>query len=168
MIRIVFLLIFASLGAKAAESYATDGSVQSAADAYSRAAHLQPLHSAGPDQLRVWMQDYMGRRVTGYIASKRRATKCRTKYHYSDGIMTIDDARCQRVFRWDKKHEAIDLLGRLLSLDGKEWNCPRLDGGGIIIDGVHNGRRITLSVGNPDACNDPESKSVVKLLMALP
>lgn len=168
MIRIAYLLICVSLAASASESYAIDAGVQSAADAYSRAAHLRPLHSGGPDQLRVWMEDYMGGRVTGYIAAKRRATKCLTKYHYADGVMTINDAICQRVFRWDRKQEAISLLSNLLSSAGKEWSCPRLDGGGVIIDGVHDGKRITLSVGNPDACNDPASKSVMKLLMVLP
>ena len=165
---IVCLLLCVSFGAIAAESYALDEGVRSAADAYAHAAHLQALHSGGSDQLRVWTQDYLGRRVTGYIAGKRRATKCFTKYHYSDGIVTISDARCQRVFRWDNKRDAIELLDNLSRSDGKQWSCPMLDGGGVIIDGVYDGKRITLSVGNPGACNDPVSKSVMKLLMILP
>lgn len=168
MNKLACLLICASFAAAASESYTLHESARSGADAYSRAAQLQPLQAAGPDELRVWMLDYMGGHVTGYIASRHRATKCLTKYHYADELVTIDDARCWRVWRWVTKQEAIDLLGTLAELDGKEWNCPRLDGGGVIVDGVHDGKRITLEVGNPDACDDPASRAVMKLLRALP
>lgn len=80
MIGLACLLLCTSFAASAAASYVIGEGVRAHGDAYARAAHLQPLKSSGPDEIRVWTEDYMGRRVTGYVVSNQSAMKCLTSY----------------------------------------------------------------------------------------
>ena len=162
--RFLYFLLFASFGVHAGSSYVLGKDLLSAVDAYSRAANLLPLKDSGPDELRVWGHDYMGRRVTGYVISESAAITCRTKYQYVDGTVKIDHAKCRP---WHRGQDALAELDSISALNGKEWDCPMLDGAGVYIDGVRNGVRFALRVGNPDACEDENSKAVVSLLRKL-
>lgn len=162
--RILYLLLLASFGANAGSSFVIGKDLQSALDAHSRAANLSPLKSSSPDQLRVWGNDYMGRRITGYAISESGALICNTKYTYADGTIEIDRARCRP---WPRGHGALDDMDNLLTLDGRQWDCPMFDGGGFYIEGVRNGKHFALRVSNPDACDDKESAAVINLLRKL-
>jgi hypothetical protein len=167
MMKLIYLVLFASFGANAAEIYATEDSVLSAVNAYSRSADLQPLDSSGADELRIWTRSYMGGRITGYVISAHRAMKCQTNSSYADGSVTIEPTRCHRIWRWHNNKDAIDALDTLSAMSGKEWDCPMDDGGEIYIDGVRSAKRISLRVGNPNFCDDSESKAVANLLQTL-
>lgn len=111
--------------------------------------------------MRVWTRDYMGGRIEGYVLSQSSSIKCQTTSHYSDGVVTIDHAACRP---WHKGGDALEALDALASLDGKSWNCPVFDGGEVFLEGMRNGRRFALRVGNPWACHDARSKAVMGLL----
>jgi hypothetical protein len=159
--KVFWLILFASFGAHAGERYATDGDLLSTMDAYARAANLQPLKRSDGDSLRVWSRDYMLGAIEGYAISEGNAIKCRTTSDYLDGVISIERARCRR---WHKGTVGADVLDGLAALDGRQWNCPLMDGGETYIEGVRNGRRFALRVGNADACDDADSKTVVHLL----
>jgi hypothetical protein len=159
--KFLYLLLFVSFGANAASSYVAGGDLRSAMDAYSHAANLRPLRDSGDDELRIWSRDYMGGRIAGLIIFKGGAIKCQATSHYADGTITVDHAKCRP---WHKGQATLAALDAISLLDGKDWNCPMLDGGEVYIDGVRSGRRFALRVGNPDACSDPDSKVVLDLL----
>ena len=159
--KVFWLILFASFGAHAAERYATDGDLLSTMDAYARAANLQPLKQSDGDSLRVWSRDYMLGAIEGYSFSGGSAIKCRATSEYLDGVISIQRARCRP---WHKDAVGLDALDDLAALDGRQWDCPLHDGSETYVEGVRNGRRFALRVGNPDACDDPDSRTVVELL----
>ena len=163
--RLLYLTMFVSLGASAASSsYVLGKDLLSAMDAHSRAANLRPTRDSGSDEIRIWAHDYMGRRITGYVISKGSAMKCTGTYAYADGTITVNRTRC-RASHTGK--DALNLLDSISALDGKEWDCPMFDGAGFYIEGVRTKKRFALRVGNPDACDDSDSKVVVQVLREL-
>ena len=162
--KLLHLILFASLGANAAESYASSDDLSSTVAAYSRAAKLQPLKDSAEDELRVWRRGYMNGDIEGYVVSKRRAIKCRATSGYRDGVVSIDRARCSR---WRNGDDAFGATDDLVALDGKEWDCPVDDGFVVYVEGVHNGRRFALRAGNPTLCSDSDSRAVANLLSKL-
>lgn len=162
--RFLYLLLLFPFGVHAGSSYVIGKDLLRAVDAYSRAANLLPLKNSGPDELRVWSQDYMGGRITGYVISRDESIRCNTKYSYADGTVTMGHAKCRP---WHRGQDALAELDDISALDGKEWDCPMLDGAGFYIEGVSKGRRFALRVSNPDACADKDSKAVIALLKKL-
>jgi hypothetical protein len=159
------LALIAAFGVRAAERYAANADLFARADAYSRAARLPSLGTSKGDELRVWTYGFMSPRgIDGFVISRHGSLKCRTRYDHEDGVMTIAAARCRR---WHKGMPALASLDGLALLNGKEWSCPMLDGGGVLIEGVRNGKRFAMEVGNPDACDDKDSELVEHLLAEL-
>ena len=159
--KFLYLMLFASIGAHAASSFVLGKDLISAVDAHSRAANLHPLKSSGDNELRVWAHSYMSGRITGYVVASDGAITCHTKYRYADESITIDRAKCRP---WHSGQNLLAELGTISALNGKEWDCPMHDGGGFYIEGVHDGSRFALSVSNPHACDDADSKAVITLL----
>lgn len=58
----------------------------------------------------------------------------------------------------------MSMLDPVSKLDGRQWDCPVFDGSDVYIDGMRNGRRFSLRIGNPWACSDPDSKAVMDLI----
>lgn len=157
----LLLLLAASFGASAASSYELGKDVSLALDAYSHAANIQPLRGSGDDELRIWSIGSMSGSVFGVVISNDGAIKCHGSYKYAAGTITLGRAKCRP---WHKGQAALLMLDPVARLDGKEWDCPLFDGSDVYIDGVRNGRRFSLRVGNPWACSDPESKTVMGLV----
>jgi hypothetical protein len=145
----------------AGNHYVVGGSLLKTLDAFSSAANLQSLARSEGDELRVWTRDYMGGRIEGYVLSKSTSIKCLTTSHYTDGVVTIDRAGCQP---WHKGSDALGVLDALSALNGKAWNCPVFDGSEVLLEGLRDGRRFALRVGNPWACKDSRSKAVMTVL----
>jgi hypothetical protein len=158
--KLLFLLA-ASFVASTASSYQLDKDVSLALDAYSHAANIRPLRDFGDDELRIWSIGSMSGSVVGVVISRGGAIQCHGSYKYAEGTITIGRAKCRP---WHKGQAALSLLDPVAALDGKEWDCPVFDGSDIYIDGVRNGRRFSLRVGNPWACSDPQSKAVMDLV----
>jgi hypothetical protein len=163
--RLFFLLLFSvSIGAHAGERYATREGPAAALAAFSRAAHENPLQASGENALRVWTRDYMMGRVQGYIISKNGVLLCRIRSTYADGIVTLGRASCRPSA---KGAGALRAFGLLPPFSRSEWDCPLMDGGEVFIEGVRAGAYSAVRIGNPDACDDSESKAVVALLSKL-
>jgi hypothetical protein len=158
------LLLSVSLRANAGERYEPSEGPVSALVAFSRAAHREPLRASGEDALRVWTRDYMMGRVQGYIVSRDSVLLCRMSSTYADGIVTLGRARCRPS---SKGAAALKAFRLLPSFSRVEWDCPLMDGGEVYIEGVADGEYSAVRVGNPDACDDSESKAVVALLSKL-
>jgi hypothetical protein len=132
-----------------------------AIQAYSRAAHLSPLSASDEDPLRVWTRDSMLGQVHGYIITKTTAKSCSASSSYSDGSITVGRVRCSPSPRPASVDEAIRALP---AFSRQEWNCPAFDGGEVFIEGVRQHKYFAVRVGNPQVCDDPESKAIVELL----
>lgn len=158
------LLLSLSLGANASERYATSEGPASALMAFSRSVNREPLLASGEDALRVWTRDYMMGRIQGYIISKDGILFCRMSSSYADGIITLGRAKCRHSVKGASALKAFRLLP---SFSRQAWDCPLMDGGEVYIEGVHGRKYSAVRVGNPDACDDPESKAVAALLSEL-
>ena len=100
-------------------------------------------------------------RVQGYIISKDSILLCHMSSTYADGIVTLGRARCRPS---SKGTTALTAYRLLPSFSRSEWDCPLMDGGEVYIEGVHGGEYSAVRVGNPDACDDSESKAIAALL----
>jgi len=159
--RLLGLLLLVPLAATASERYATSDGPQAAIEAYSRAAHLLPLRASDEDTLRVWTRDYMIGQVQGYTITKTTMISCRASSSYANGSITIERVRCGLSARPAAVNDAIRVLP---VFSRQEWNCPAFDGGEVFIEGVRQHKYFAVRVGNPQACDDLESKAIVELL----
>lgn len=157
----LYLLVLVPFASAASEHYVTSEGPQAAIQAYSRAAHLLPLSASDEDTLRVWTRDYMIGQVHGFIITKTTAKSCRASSSYSDGSITIGRVTCSPSPRPSAVDEAIRALP---AFSRQEWNCPALDGGEVFIEGVRQHKYFAVRVGNPQICDDPQSKAIVELL----
>jgi hypothetical protein len=159
--RLLYLLALVPFAASAGEHYATSGGPQAAIQAYSDSAHLLPLRASDEDTLRVWTRDYVLGQVHGSIITKTTAKSCRASSSYSNGSVTVGRFTCSS----SPRPAAIDgAIGALPAFSRQEWNCPAFDGGEVFIEGVRQHKYFAVRVGNPQVCNDPQSKAIVELL----
>mgnify|MGYP001554942251 CR=1 FL=1 len=162
--KLLYLLMLVPFSATASEHYSTSAGPQAAIQTYSRAAHLSPLSASDEDTLRVWTRDSMLGQVHGYIITKTTAKSCSASSNYSDGSITVGRVRCSPT----PKPASVDEAIRALPAFGRqEWNCPAFDGGEVFIEGVRQHKYFAVRVGNPQVCDDPESKALVELLEKL-
>lgn len=157
----LYLLVLVPFAAAASEHYVKSEGPQAAIQAYSRAAHLLPLSASDEDELRVWTRDYMIGQVHGFIMTKTTAKSCRASSSYSDGSITIGRVTCSPSPRPSAVDEAIRALP---AFSRQEWNCPAFDGGEVFIEGVRQHKYFAVRVGNPQICDDLQSKAIVELL----
>lgn len=159
--RLLYLLMLVPFAAMASEHYSTSAGPQVAIQAYSRAAHLSPLSASDEGALRVWTRDSMLGQVHGYIITNTTSKSCSAFSSYSDGSIIVGRVRCSpspRSAAVDKAIRALPPFSR------QEWNCPAFDGGVVLIEGVRQHKYFAVRVGNPQVCDDPESKAIVELL----
>jgi len=159
--KLLYVLMLVPFAATATEHYSTSAGPQAAIQAYSRAAHLSPLRASSEDTLRVWTRDSMLGQVHGYIITKTTEKSCSAPSSYSDGSITVGRVRCSPSPRSASAYKAIRALP---SFSRQEWNCPAFDGGVVFIEGVRQHKYFAVRVGNPQVCDDPESKAIVELL----
>ena len=162
--KLLYILMLLPFAATASEHYSTSAGPRAAIQAYSRAAHLFPLSASDEDTLRVWTRESMLGQVNGYIITKTNAKSCSASSSYSDGSITIGRVRCSPSPRSASLDTAIRALP---AFSRQEWNCPAFDGGEVFIEGVRQHKYFAVRVGNPQACNDAQSKAIVELLQKL-
>lgn len=159
--RLLCFLLLVPFAAIANEHYSTSDGPQAATQAYSRAAHLLSLQASDEDALRVWTRDYMSGQVQGYIITTHIAISCRAPSSYTDGSITIGHVRCRPAPRPAAVNDAIRALP---AFSRQNWNCPAFDGAEVFIEGVRQHVYFAVRAGNPQVCDDPESKAIVELL----
>lgn len=156
----VFLLT-ASFSVHAGEHYVISDGPAAALSAFSRAAHQSPLSSEDTGSVRVWTRDYMQGRVQGFVLSDGSAVLCSMSSTYADGVVSLGRASCRRVRH---RPEAVKAINGLPPFSRAEWDCPVFDGGEVYIERMQGSRYSAVRIGNPDACDDPESKAVAAAL----
>jgi len=171
-VQVLLIIVLTACMAHAAPkeaSYDTDSKSRDAElAAYSRAAGLEPLAAVGGDEFRVWGYDYMLGNLSGTIVSAEHTLRCKTKYSYSGGVITVRPAKCRSVHVWPKKQEALAALADLSKLDQTEFSCEVQDGGGFTIEGRASGRKFSFRAGNPGFCDTEWSRVVNRALDLLP
>jgi hypothetical protein len=132
--------------------------------AYSRAVDLPPLDPAGGEQVRAWFMGYCSGRmpITGYVLTANGARRCRLSYNNDDGkYMVINRGSCSGPRKYEERlAAAMATLPELAKYEAKPTACGTMDGGGVDIEGVHDGKRFHFEAQNLQDC---EGESFRKL-----
>ena len=89
MRRLLALLLLTSVNTDAHEGAAFGADVNSSLEAVTAAAGLPSQLSAKEDELRIWVRDYMGESITGYLITKPSGYKCEARTSYLNGVTSI-------------------------------------------------------------------------------
>lgn len=136
------------------------------AEAFDRAAHLEPPSIGADPELRVWEAPFLGN-TTGYVISSGRALTCSAGYRNDGLTASVEKAHCAvSDMPVEKRHSALDLLPELSALNGGSWGCA-LDGETILVEGFVNRQRFVFLVSNPADCKDSGSFLVKRLVEVL-
>lgn len=140
------------------------------ADRYALATGLEPLGPANAPELRVWIEDYMSGAVTGFVVTEAgQGRRCETTSAFSGGVVVTERGSCRRLWGWARKREVWRHVADLHAIDGSRLYCPGIeDGIGFLIEGLHQGKRFSLSGSNPDLCADGPYRTVSDVLHLLP
>jgi hypothetical protein len=133
------------------------------------AAHLQPLSESSADEIRVWFEDYMAGRTTGYIVRDGRIGRCKASFYYNNekSQYEVRAMSCTRSLVQRKAADAFDLIDSVRSFNGKSIECGVLDGWGALIEGVRSRHIFIIEAGNPDQCDIPGAKELNAFLGVL-
>ena len=164
MRRLLALLLLTSVNTDAHEGAAFGADVNSSLEAVTAAAGLPSQLSAKEDELRIWVRDYMGESITGYLITKPSGYKCEATTSYLNGVTSITGAKCRR---WRRNKVALPVLADWAHLDGKNWDCDAQDGYDVFVEGLRDGKQFRFRAGNPGFCKDPDSQMIFSFLMLL-
>jgi hypothetical protein len=131
------------------------GSEKSSIESYSQLAHLGPLVDGGPDEMRIWFTDAMiVYEVRGYVVTASGITRCVLPQRVNSKYDAVEygKSKCISANNPRRASELLSLLPILKDTQFKE--CDVLDGYGADVAAVLNKERFSLSLSNPDACND--------------
>jgi hypothetical protein len=164
-------LLFVTLGLQACASTVRSAtwadSLHEHADLYSRAAGLTPLTGDGQPEIRVWFDNVMVGEITGRVITAEQVTEYALNWRIDDASRMLVTRRANGRHLSDSAPSALtEVLSELRVLDGENWGCGS-DGVGVLLDGVIDGDRFTLSVSNPDFCDDDRSRLVLRSLSSL-
>jgi hypothetical protein len=162
--RVLSLLLLVAINAQATERFTNSDKPLVAAEAFARAAHQEPLQPTNANSVRVWIRSYMTGAVRGYVLSKSGSFSCRASSDYADGVVSVSPAECQP---YSQGSRALKSLKTLPVFRQEDWDCPFEDGAEVFVEGVRNGERFAIRVGNPGFCADTDSKAIVELLKDL-
>lgn len=136
------------------------------AEAFDRAAHLQPLSNGTEPELRVWRATSIGF-TNGNVISSTGALVCVAEYRNDGKTASVESAHCEASdVPLEKRRSALDLLPELSALNGKSWGCA-LGGGTIFVEGFVNRQRFAFLVSNPEVCKDADSLLVMRVIEVL-
>jgi hypothetical protein len=136
------------------------------AEAFDRAAHLEPLSNGTEPELRVWVARSMGF-TTGKAISTTGARACTAEYRNDGRTASVERAHCAASdMPLEKRRSALDLLPALSALSGKSWGCA-LGGETFFVEGFVNRQRFAFLVSNPGSCKDSDSLLVKRLVEVL-
>jgi hypothetical protein len=164
MRKLLFLFLLTPISTDAYEGPAFGVDVDSSLEAVTVAAGLPPQLSAKEDELRIWVRDYMGESITGYLITKPSGYKCEATTSYMSGVTSITSAKCRR---WRRNKVALPELANWAPLDGKDWDCDAQDGYDVFVEGLRDGKQFRFRAGNPGFCKDPDSQMLFKFLRLL-
>jgi hypothetical protein len=136
------------------------------AEAFDRAAHLEPLANGTEPELRVWEAPFIGS-TTGNAISSTRALACSAEYRNDGLTASVERAHCAvSDMPLEKRRSALDLLPELSALNGRSWGCA-LGGETVFVEGFVNRLRFAFLVSNPANCKDSNSLLVRRLVEVL-
>lgn len=143
---------------------ASSSNVVAAADAYARAAGLEPTASQSGIQIRIWMRDYMFGSIQGVVVSNDSLRRFESISTYSKDKISVRPAQIGQPKKLVVLPEIEEIASQLPPYDRAFISCDVEDGGSVVVDSQVNGRRTIFQVDNPRACEDKASKLVVNLL----
>jgi hypothetical protein len=136
------------------------------AEAFDRAAHLQPLSKWAGPELRVWTAPSYGF-TTGKVISSAGALACSAEYRNDGRTASVERAHCEPSdMPLQKRRSALELLPELSALDDKSWGCA-FGGETFFVEGFVNHQRFAFLVSNPGFCKDSDSLLVERLVEVL-
>ena len=136
------------------------------AEAFDRAAHLQPLSNGTEPELRVWTAPSMGF-TTGNVISSAGALVCTAEYRNDGRTASVERAHCAASdMPREERRTALDLLPELFALNDKSWGCA-FGGATFFVEGFVNRQRFAFMLSNPEVCKDSDSLLVKRLVEGL-
>jgi len=130
--------------------------------AITQSAGVLPIDPRDGDQVRIWYDNVMGRRITGYVVTKHGAWRCQAVYRNDNGEYVVaGTGSCGTPRkRADKLARALARFSEGPEFDGKSFSCGTLDGWDAHIEGIVGGKHFTFYASNTDGCEDLEIKQV--------
>lgn len=123
-----------------------------------QSAGVLPIDPRDGDQVRIWYDNVMGRKMTGYIVTKRGVWRCRVDYRNDNGeYMVAGKGYCgTERKRPEKLAKALTRFPEGPDFDGKFFGCGTLDGWDADIEGIVGGKRFAFQASNTNGCEAPE------------
>jgi hypothetical protein len=150
------ILVAAPLLAYASLERVTDHRLYRQLDDYAKAFALKPVGSDHRNELRLWSYEPMEGGMGALIITEDGAHECAGKA--SSGSCKKSSVRLS----------GTDLESMLLALSNlrkKKAGCDDVvDGWLLTVDGVLDGERFAFEAWNPNACENPEAKNLMKIL----
>ena len=161
----VLFLVTATVASAAERVRMFESDLTVKADAYARAAGLDPLVASAMPELRLWERGYMDGGVTGIEITKHRVRCFETVAEYGDDrVLTIDPAKMARERSVVRVPSALNALPRLAVFDKATISCGVMDGESVLVDFVEGMHRVVFEVDNPGDCHDKASKAIAPIL----
>jgi hypothetical protein len=130
---------------------------------YARSVHISELSDEKPDELRIWMKDYIFGTVLGYTIADGLVKKCSIPVHGAADATATQMGRCTRHKLQHNSH-FVAPLSELQTFDRRSVECGVEDGSGIDVEGVVAGHWFAFHADNPDSCGDTASVLVSKIV----
>ena len=138
------------------------------ADQYAKVSGLVPLQEGLRDEVRFWLTwatfdpSTNGIATVGYVIAGDDWQVCRIGY---SGKSTVPDSgQCRRYGPRATRERMAGDLRRLAALADFSIECGIQDGEWVTIDAVAQGKRFSLSAGNPVSCAGDASQFVGRFL----
>ena len=139
------------------------GRLQNQLRVFARSVHISELSDNKPDELRIWMKDYIFGTVLGYRVANGVVTKCSIPVHGAADASAPQPGLCvpHKI-----KHSGryVAPLGELRPFDRYSVDCGVSDGSGVDVEGVVDNHWFVYHVDNPESCKDAASVLVSRVL----
>lgn len=133
------------------------------ADAYARAAGLEPLQPSGKDELRLWV-GWFKQPLWGAVVTQAGVRQFVAELEFGMDETTVKPARAVPNARVVDPAPLLALLPRMKPFDGRYFECFLVnDGGAYLIDSVSAHRRATWMVAQPGSCSNEGSALAVEI-----
>jgi hypothetical protein len=142
------------------------GRLQNQLRVFARSVHIPELSDNKPDELRIWMKDYMFGTVSGYRVANGVVTKCSIPVHGPADASATQPGLCV-PHKIKQNARYVAPLSQLRSFDRYSVDCGVSDGSGVDVEGVVNNHWFAYHADNPDSCKDAASVLVSKVLRDL-
>jgi len=125
--------------------------------AYNQAVGALPLDPKDGNQVRVWFDDVMGGRITGFIVARKGVWRCRLRVTNDNGeYIVVHRGECSGPRKYPERIERVmALMGDAAKLEVEEkLHCDVMDGWQASVEGMFEGQRFAFDASNTDECSD--------------